>query len=61
MKKAMTLTYETGGNLYLNITNKCPFATAFSAFVTTMMVLMVLTLSGSNMNSTLDEMKQART
>jgi len=24
MKKAMTLTYETGGNLYLNITNKCP-------------------------------------
>ena len=29
MKKAMTLTYETGGNLYLNITNKCPCACVF--------------------------------
>ncbi len=24
MKKAMTLTYEVGNNLYLNITNQCP-------------------------------------
>ncbi|MBR1898421.1 MAG: TatD family nuclease-associated radical SAM protein [Oscillospiraceae bacterium] len=29
MKKAMTLTYETGGNLYLNITNRCPCACTF--------------------------------
>lgn len=29
MKKAMTLTYETGGNLYLNVTNQCPCACAF--------------------------------
>ena len=29
MKKAMTLTYETGGNLYINITNKCPCACVF--------------------------------
>ena len=24
MKKAMTITYEVGGNLYLNITNAVP-------------------------------------
>lgn len=29
MKKAMTLTYETGGNLYLNVTNQCPCACEF--------------------------------
>ena len=29
MKKAMTLTYETGGNLYLNVTNRCPCACVF--------------------------------
>jgi TatD family-associated radical SAM protein len=29
MKKAMTLTYETGGNLYLNVTNQCPCACVF--------------------------------
>ena len=29
MKKAMTLTYETGGKLYLNITNRCPCACTF--------------------------------
>lgn len=29
MKKAMTLTYETGGNLYINITNQCPCACVF--------------------------------
>ncbi len=29
MKKAMTLTYETGGNLYINITNKCPCSCVF--------------------------------
>ena len=29
MKKAMTLTYETGGNLYLNVTNHCPCACVF--------------------------------
>ena len=29
MKKAMTITYEVGGNLYLNITNRCPCACTF--------------------------------
>lgn len=29
MKKAMTLSYETGGNLYLNITNRCPCSCTF--------------------------------
>ena len=29
MKKAMTLSYETGENLYLNITNQCPCACTF--------------------------------
>lgn len=29
MKKAMTLTYETGGNLYLNVTNRCSCACTF--------------------------------
>ena len=29
MQKAMTLTYETGGNLYLNVTNQCPCACEF--------------------------------
>lgn len=29
MKKAMTISYEVGDNLYLNITNKCPCACTF--------------------------------
>ena len=29
MKKAMTISYEVGNNLYLNITNKCPCACTF--------------------------------
>ena len=29
MEKAMTITYEVGGNLYLNITNRCPCACTF--------------------------------
>lgn len=29
MKKAMTITYEVGDNLYLNITNHCPCACTF--------------------------------
>ena len=29
MKKAMTITYEVGDNLYINITNKCPCACTF--------------------------------
>lgn len=29
MKKAMTIAYEVGGNLYLNITNRCPCACTF--------------------------------
>ncbi len=29
MKKAMTLTYEVGENLYLNVTNRCPCACVF--------------------------------
>ena len=29
MKRAMTLSYETGGELYLNITNRCPCACTF--------------------------------
>lgn len=29
MKKAMTISYEVGNNLYLNLTNKCPCACTF--------------------------------
>lgn len=29
MKKAMTISYEVGSNLYLNFTNKCPCACTF--------------------------------
>lgn len=29
MKKAMTISYEVGDNLYLNLTNKCPCACTF--------------------------------
>lgn len=29
MKKAMTISYEVGNNLYINITNKCPCACTF--------------------------------
>ena len=29
MKKAMTISYEVGENLYLNLTNKCPCACTF--------------------------------
>lgn len=29
MKKAMTISYEVGNNLYLNFTNKCPCACTF--------------------------------
>ena len=29
MKKAMTISYEVGENLYINITNKCPCACTF--------------------------------
>lgn len=29
MKKAMTISYEVGKNLYLNLTNKCPCACTF--------------------------------
>lgn len=29
MKKAMTISYEVGSNLYLNLTNKCPCACTF--------------------------------
>lgn len=29
MKKAMTITYEVGNNLYVNLTNKCPCACTF--------------------------------
>ncbi|MDE6671570.1 MAG: TIGR04100 family radical SAM protein [Ruminococcus sp.] len=29
MKKAMTISYEVGNNLYLNITNKCPCSCTF--------------------------------
>lgn len=29
MKKAMTLTYEVGNNLYINITNRCPCSCVF--------------------------------
>lgn len=29
MAKAMTLTYEAGGNLYVNVTNRCPCACTF--------------------------------
>ena len=29
MKKAMTISYEVGNNLYINLTNKCPCACTF--------------------------------
>lgn len=29
MKKAMTITYKVGNNLYINLTNKCPCACTF--------------------------------
>ena len=29
MKKAMTISYEVGKNLYINLTNKCPCACTF--------------------------------
>lgn len=29
MKKAMTLTYEVGDNLYINVTNRCPCSCTF--------------------------------
>ena len=29
MKKAMTISYEVGNNLYLNLTNKCPCSCTF--------------------------------
>ena len=29
MKKAMTILYEVHGNLYVNLTNKCPCACTF--------------------------------
>ena len=29
MKKAMTILYEVHGNLYVNVTNKCPCACTF--------------------------------